>query len=268
MNAVAATSLQWGAHAPGLLQWIAISLPRSGPSKKIRKWLRKRLSTPDIVDVTRYGLRFRCHIGNNVTERDLVYGGQFDNMVELEKIMGHLPIGGTFVDAGANCGLYSVVAAHRAGPAGRVLAIEANPALVDRIRFNAAINGLNVDVAACAVSDTTGAVEMQICQEELGRSGLTVIEDGPRIAVEARQLYNILVEHGIARVDAMKIDIEGHEDRALIPFLRDAPRSLWPHAILIEVSYAHGWRQGCVLALMDAGYKIEWRGTGDFLLIR
>jgi FkbM family methyltransferase len=265
---VAQSVAEWGTHRPGYLQRLAVELPNVKHVRKLRRWLRKHVARPAVVDVVRYGLRFRCHVADNSTEADLVYDHGRWNSEGLDLIRSHLPAGGTFVDAGANCGLYSVVAAQHVGPSGRVLAIEANPVLVERIRFNAASNGLRVEVAACAVSDVAGRVELQICAEELGRSGLTVVEEGPRVSVEARPLARILADHGVEHVDAMKIDIEGHEDRALIPFLEEAPRALWPRVILMEVAYAHAWRRGAVLALQDAGYRVAWRSQADFLLVR
>ena len=37
-----------------------------------------------------------------------------------------------------------------------------------------------------------------------------------------------------AQVDALKIDVEGYEDRALIGFFKQAPQALWPRAVVIE----------------------------------
>jgi hypothetical protein len=41
-------------------------------------------------------------------------------------------------------------------------------------------------------------------------------------------LAHIIAAAGVNRIDTMKIDIEGFEDRALMPFIATAPRSLWP----------------------------------------
>jgi hypothetical protein len=64
----------------------------------------------------------------------------------------------------------------------------------------------------------------------------------------------------------LKIDIEGFEDRAMMPFLRDAPRSLLPAAILIEDSHANNWASDLMAALTSAGYKITTRKRDDLLL--
>ncbi len=67
------------------------------------------------------------------------------------------------------------------------------------------------------------------------------------IRVRSRPLLGLLRERAIERTDAMKIDVEGAEDTVLAPFFRDAPRTLWPAAILIEDSRRRGgWTcSGC-----------------------
>lgn len=216
----------------------------------------------------RRGLRFRCYVHDNITERNLAYGGRGDNGEELDLIERHLPVGGTFVDVGANCGLFSLVAAQRVGRSGRVIAIEPNPTLIDRLRFNVKANGFDLDIVQCAVSDVEGVGELTLCNRNLGQSGLTTLMPGPAIKVPTRSLCSVLAEKGISRIDAMKIDIEGLEDRAIMPLLRSAPEALWPAAILIEVVLGFMWREGCIVALQDRGYRIAWRSAKDVLLMR
>jgi hypothetical protein len=39
---------------------------------------------------------------------------------------------------------------------------------------------------------------------------------------------------GESAVDALKIDVEGFEDRVLTGFFAEAPQALWPRAVVIE----------------------------------
>ena len=50
------------------------------------------------------------------------------------------------------------------------------------------------------------------------------------VHVPCRPLTAILDLAGISAIDALKIDIEGAEDLALAPFLREAPSQLLPPA--------------------------------------
>ncbi|MBO0764356.1 MAG: methyltransferase, partial [Hyphomicrobiaceae bacterium] len=63
------------------------------------------------------------------------------------------------------------------------------------------------------------------------------------------------------------VDIEGYEDRALIPFFTDAHRSLWPRRILIEtLGRGKRWRQDCLAHLIGLGYQPEWQSKKDAML--
>jgi hypothetical protein len=43
-----------------------------------------------------------------------------------------------------------------------------------------------------------------------------------------------MADAGLAAIDALKIDIEGAEHLALVPFFDGAPEGLWPRLVLIE----------------------------------
>lgn len=60
----------------------------------------------------------------------------------LKFIEKHLKPGGTFVDVGANVGLFSLLAARVAGPGGRVIAIEPAPVAAAALRATVSANGL------------------------------------------------------------------------------------------------------------------------------
>ena len=51
----------------------------------------------------------------------------------------------------------------------------------------------------------------------------------------------------------MKIDIEGYEPEVLLPFLRDAPRSLWPNLLIIEDG-SSSWSADLFSELRHRGY--------------
>jgi hypothetical protein len=81
-------------------------------------------------------------------------------------------------------------------------------------------------------------------------------------------LAEICSSAGIGRIDSMKIDVEGHEDRALIPFLSSTDPTLWPRQIFMEVVHSGRWEHDCLSAIEGRGYKTAWRGGGDVVLIR
>jgi hypothetical protein len=81
-----------------------------------------------------------------------------------------------------------------------------------------------------------------------------------------KPLIDICAEFAIASISAIKIDVEGYEDRALLPFFRSAPKSLWPRVILMEISSSHAWCEDCLRQLQEMGFHIKWQSKRDALL--
>jgi hypothetical protein len=75
----------------------------------------------------------------------------------------------------------------------------------------------------------------------------------PSIIVSGRPLVAILADARIDRIDALKIDIEGAEDEALMPFLAEAPAALLPRLIIIEDS-RHEWKADLFSMFDRLGY--------------
>jgi hypothetical protein len=65
----------------------------------------------------------------------------------------------------------------------------------------------------------------------------------------------------------LKIDVEGYEDRVLLPFVAAAPRSMWPRRILMETHWRSRWEQDCLEGLREAGYRVAWEKRPDCLLV-
>jgi len=72
----------------------------------------------------------------------LLADGVLPRQGTLKFIEKHLKPGGTFVDVGANVGLFSLLAARVAGPGGKVIAIEPAPVAAAALRATVRANGL------------------------------------------------------------------------------------------------------------------------------
>jgi hypothetical protein len=86
--------------------------------------------------------------------------------------------------------------------------------------------------------------------------------------VPSLRLARILGDAGVASVDALKIDIEGFEDRALVPFFEEAPQSLWPRAVVIEHLSRDEWQQDTIADMIARGYAEAARTRSNTLLKR
>lgn len=213
---------------------------------------------PDIIDAEVEGLRFRFYMRDNVSERKYLFLPQFFDAQERALLREVLQGGGVFVDIGANAGIYSLCGASAVGGGGRVVSIEPNPAVAARLRFNLSLNGFEgrTHIEQAGVSDSAGHFDLVLDESNLGGSSLALHRSEKSIQVRCDLLQNILAARGIVRIDALKIDIEGAEDRALIPFLRHAPASLHPRVVVIENSQKD-WQQDLPAAFAAAGYTLQ-----------
>lgn len=133
--------------------------------------------------------------------------------------------GMTFADVGANWGYFTLVAAHLAGPSGRVISVEADARAVAAIRANVAANRLTTvrvfDIAATDVPrDLSFERYEPVRASASGNFGLAETAsapDGrrPRVVVRGRPLDDVFDEAGVPHVDVLKMDIEGGEAAAL-----------------------------------------------------
>ena len=87
---------------------------------------------------------------------------------------------------------------------------------------------------------------------------------GSTVALTSR----ILAEAGVSHVDALKIDVEGFEDRVLTGFFADAPQALWPRAIVIEHLSKDEWLNDCIADMRARGYVEKGRTRSNTLLAR
>lgn len=127
--------------------------------------------------------------------------------------------GDVFVDAGANIGIYTLLASRLVGPGGRVIAIEMMPDTAAILRRHVEGNGCgNVEIIEKALSD--GAVASVTARVVPGKYGQASIANtaggGPDVAereVAAVPLDQVC--HGIEHIRLIKMDLEGAEVQAL-----------------------------------------------------
>ena len=259
----------WGTYRPRGLAATAIYLIRN---RLVRGAGRRALgnslkAAQPYFDIELEGMKMRCDARDNPTEWGLVFTGARQDSIGREVIIAPLQAGDVFVDIGANCGAYSLFAARQVGERGRVIAIEPMPEMLRRLRFNIGINALkNIDVVAKAVGPEPGIATLFVDEARRGHSSMVQLEGAAPLEVPIVTLKSVIEDAGLDRIDALKIDIEGFEDRALLPFIATAPRALWPKRIYMETDWASRWEQDCVASLLSAGYVEAWRRRGDILL--
>jgi FkbM family methyltransferase len=268
-----ASPAPFGAFAPNAAQAAIIHLAHRSRLKRgaFRPMLSRlvNLLREGPVDVPYQGASFRFYHQFSATERGALFNPDY-NLEELDFLRGHVPPGGIFVDVGANVGTYAMPLARHIGPAGKVIAIEPHPVTFARLAFNRTASDLDqAALIAAAASDSDGELLIETDGDNLGASHIvTSAATANAVKVPALRLQRILQEAGASHVDALKIDVEGFEDRVLIGFFRDAPQALWPHAVVIEHLSRDEWQQDCIADMIARGYRETGKNRSNTFLLR
>ncbi len=254
----------FGAYAPtGFARWAierTRAMPDTGPRAGSR--LLRRVAIQSLqgapVDIETLGARMRLYPYNNNCEKKVLFTPQFFDPEELEILESRIRDGFIFVDVGANVGAYALFVAARAGPHARILAVEPQPEVFDRLTYNIRQNPFGtIKAVACAVADKTGELTLFLDTRNKGESSVKIVGSSlaPAIRVPAVTLLDLLQDEGIARVDAIKLDVEGAEDLILDPFFRTAPESLHPALFIIEDGREH-WQIDLQGLFERSGYRL------------
>lgn len=267
------STAQFGALAPNAAQAAVIRLvQRSGLKRGVfRPWMSRliNLMRPGPVDAQYQGASFRFYHLASATERGALFNPDY-NLDELSFLRAHTPDGGVFVDIGANVGTYALTLAGKVGKNGTVIAVEPHPVAHARLAFNRASSNLaQVKLLAAAAGAANGELVMETDAANLGASHVASGQSGGHtFRVPAFTLQQILSDAGVTKVDALKIDVEGFEDRVLIGFFAEAPQTLWPRAVVIEHLERENWQQDCIDDMIARGYREERRTRSNTLLAR
>lgn len=255
----------FGEHRASLLQRIVLGLIRVPPLYRgsLRPLWVKLLNAlrPGPVDIeSAYG-RFRVYPTTNLVDSALLLHPRY-NQEEIDFLKGGTGPGGTFVDIGANIGLYSVALGNFLQPSGRVVSIEPNPVCIARLRYNLSLNALDPSrVFDVGVGDFDGKAKLVVLRNDLAIAHIVRDDAGGDFSV--RPLLGILDDAGLHKIDALKIDVEGFERAALEPFFRAAPRSRWPKRICMEHLHDNDVMAGI---LRDCGYRLVRNTRNNALL--
>jgi FkbM family methyltransferase len=174
-------------------------------------------------------------------DRNILIFGTYDADLH-EAIETLVQPGMVCFDVGANLGEVALHMARRAGPAGEVHAFEPAPPIYERLRLHVERNRLQGVVHAhpMALSDRTGPCTIAFPAAAQDNQGLgSIVNLGPksgaaRATASAMTLDDFVVNHGLTRLDLMKVDIQGGEP-ALLRGGRRTLTELGPD-LLMEIS--------------------------------
>lgn len=219
-------------------------------------------------------LRLMCRGGNAVP---LFFEGRYEPQ-ELRFLLRVLRSGQTFFDIGANIGFFSLVIA-RKFPAAQVYAFEPCHETFETLLTNIRLNGLeNIKPRQFALADRTGEAPLQINApgkdglNTLGRPAHPASEVVAQETVSVTTLDEFVKMQGLARVDVLKVDVEGADllvfqgGRRLLGD-SDAPVILFERFEQTQISFGYDPEQTRSL-LIELGYQVFTLdgATGDLHL--
>jgi FkbM family methyltransferase len=220
-------------------------------------WLRLFLRVP---------IRVRLPFGswwlavNDVCGRAILRG-DFEP-AEQRFVERYLRPGMTMLDIGAHHGFYSLLASQRVGAEGRVVAFEPSPRERQKLLRHLELNKCsNVIVEAIALGASAGDAELFVVQgKETGCNSLRPPEVSlhtKKLIVPMSNLDRYLEQHGVARVDFVKMDVEGGELdvlRGASAMLQRPPRPVILCEAQEDRTRAWGYAAGEIIAQL-----LEWQ---------
>jgi FkbM family methyltransferase len=208
------------------------------------------------------GIRWRLAPRDNKVDFDIWYKRRIDEAPERAFLAKHLAPGDLFVDIGANIGAYTIPLL-RAVPALRVVAFEPLERLRLRLLHNLALNGLAAQAEVRAEAVGPHGTLTLYESANAGRSSLLPFPGG-RVgqSVPVRPLTTLLT----GAPAALKVDVEGFEDRAILPFFDESPSARWPRALVVETLHRGVWERDCLQELLARGYVLEGETEENVLL--
>lgn len=204
----------------------------------------------------------RLYPADNICEKRVFIAPQHWDLAErtalAAAIAAHKEGPFYFFDVGANAGLYSLfarAAAMKAKKRIRAVCIEPDPEMRGRAAFNIAASGAEDDIQIMPYAADAENRDLRFAVNRKSR-GMSRVDDAGETNVEGRTLKSLIEASLFPRVDAMKIDIEGHEFAALNAFFETASAQFWPRFAILETSHERGGQSASRL-FEGRGYQLS-----------
>jgi FkbM family methyltransferase len=218
------------------------------------------------------GQSFKVRVGDQVSRMIFENGAYEPHLTSL--LLPFIKPGMTVFDIGANIGYYTVLLARRVGDQGAVHAFEINDKVLDLLEENIRMAHLtNVTVVKKAIAKTTGEAEFFLPREGDEAEG-SLRKSNRYDALSVVQVKTVSIddyvhEHGIQRVDCIKIDVEGAEYEAFqgatkLLSSKDKPVIMFEALDSACVNFGVTWYQ-VIKQVSDFGYRIHQGDAANFL---
>lgn len=233
------------------------------------------LKSPRLLLDTDYNdLKLRLSPAYYSQERALMKSGRHPEEEDLRFLGGCRGQNIVFVDIGANTGYYSLHAARYSHPDSHIIAIEPDPRNSLKLAFQIHANGFDkaIERLECAIGAHQGTMELYVPDErDFGQNSLVPAKAGMRhpqaIEISVQTLFDVVNQLQLKRIDYLKIDVEGYEDKALHPFYAQAPSALWPKRVLMESKINKSWARNILTEMTSNGYSVVHESSDNVWMV-
>lgn len=180
--------------------------------EKLPKWFLRKPKGTTVVK-THFGFKIELNPSIDLNIENVIYQRGVYEQATTEFIQEYLKKGSTFVDAGANIGYLSLVAASVVCEKGNVYAFEPVKSTFDLLQRNAELNQFT-QIKCKQFGLGSQSEEVVIYSENQNRGGASIVNrrSEQKETIQICPLDAILSEE---KVDLLKIDVEGYEFEVL-----------------------------------------------------
>lgn len=204
-----------------LIRKLSSYVYRKGQRRKAaaeKEWLLNFKGKDFIIHPLEEGLNIKLY-NDSVLSKLIFEGFETDEIVFLNTF---LDPGDTFIDIGANVGLFSLYASKKVGPQGSVIAFEPSSATSQRLLENIQLNGLkNISVFKLGLSDKSEILELNISINGYEAWNTFVKSADDKFSrtekVQVKSFDDFCRENAFStdKVALIKLDVEGFEINVL-----------------------------------------------------
>jgi FkbM family methyltransferase len=213
-------------------------------------------------------VKIRCYPDSR-SAAAVIYCGLYD-YDEMNFLLRYLRPEDSFIDIGANVGVYTLLAASKIRY-GSIYSFEVFPKNYDRLQENIKLNQFpQVKTYEIAVSDQTGTIALNIAEGD-SMPFITHAAANNTITVPTDTLDNLLQNQPLANLTLAKMDIEGAEILALkgaLSLLKQQRPRVWILEINDTVSHFGHQKQDLVDFLHSYGYHLYRYSADTHQIIR
>ena len=182
---------------------------------------------------------------------------------QLADVLSEARTDDTFLDVGANIGIYSLFLDQVVED---VHAVEPHPVNVTHLLMNVDLNGGDVDIYNCALSDSNDYIGLEVLTSEPRVDGTAAIGEFGResdaFTVRAEKGHTLLQKHDISPPNVAKIDAEGAE-RSIIDGLEDTLERPECRVLYCETHPEETEPETLAAKLESLGFTVGFLGSGS-----